>query len=658
MLTYVIKRMFAMIPTLFGISLVTFLIVLMAPGDPVASKMGQGGGRQATEGGSGDAGGRKGDAIKAKKKLLGMLEEHRTLMAWDGHAAAASRDWMPTDKYKTVDELRETAAIGELQNWAHAVVRAPGEGNVELFVGDKKGAVFAIDGGTGAIVRTFTPHATGVTAIAISRDGGTLITADGEGSLRVHDAQSGAEIASGDSLRLPVRDLAFLPDGERFLSACNDGVIRLHATATARVEKQFSDHNNYVAALAVSDDGARFWSGGYDRKLREWSTATWKSTRTVGSHNQPINALTLSADGALLASACDDNSVRVFDADTGSTSATLMGHFGAVTAVAFHPDGRTLFSGSRDETIRTWDIETERQTAQAPENTGRVYGLAVASDGSMLWSAADSWRKTPAIKQYWTWLSKTARGDFGRSFTDNKPVMDKIKERLPVTLGLNALAFVLIYLVSIPLGVQAAVKRGGLFDNITSGFVFMLWSLPNFFLATILIMYLSSERHLSLFPSVGLHSSNHADMSYLTWLWDFGMHLVLPTIVLTYGGFASLSRFARASMLDTIQQDFIRTARAKGLSEFIVVYKHTLRNSLIAIVTLIGNLLPAMIGGSVIVEFIFSIRGMGLLGFEAILSRDYPVVMAVTTFSALLTLVGVLISDILYSVVDPRISHG
>ena len=128
-------------------------------------------------------------------------------------------------------------------------------------------------------------------------------------------------------------------------------------------------------------------------------------------------------------------------------------------------------------------------------------------------------------------------------------------------------------------------------------------------------------------------------------------------IVLTYGGFASLSRYARTSLLETIQQDYVRTARAKGLSERVVIYKHALRNSLIAIVTLVGTLLPAMIGGSVIVEYIFSIRGMGMLAFEAILQRDYPVVMAITTFSALLTLMGVLVSDVLYTVVDPRITH-
>jgi len=146
----------------------------------------------------------------------------------------------------------------------------------------------------------------------------------------------------------------------------------------------------------------------------------------------------------------------------------------------------------------------------------------------------------------------------------------------------------IIYVISIPLGIAAAVRRGSWFDHTTSLFVFMLWSMPSFWLATLLIMYFSSERNWNLLPSVGLHDLNHRDMPYLTYLWDWGLHTVLPMIVLVYAGFASLSRYARTSLLETISQDYVRTARAKGLSERVVVYKHAFRNSLIAIITLIG----------------------------------------------------------------------
>ena len=273
----------------------------------------------------------------------------------------------------------------------------------------------------------------------------------------------------------------------------------------------------------------------------------------------------------------------------------------------------------------------------------------------MLYSGADTWIEVAIVKRYLTWLGRLITLDFGRSFVDDEPVINKIAKALPITLYLNVIAILLIYGISIPIGIYAAIKRGQAFDNVSSLVLFVLYSIPNFWLATMLIMVVSSKRSLDLLPSVGLHGANHADMSYFVWLGDWGMHLILPMIVMVYAGFARLSRFVRTSMLETIQQDYVRTARAKGLSERIVVLKHAFRNSLIVIVTLVGNLLPALIGGSVIVEFIFSINGMGKLGFDAILSRDYPTIMAITTFSAFLTLLGILVSDILYSVVDPRV---
>ena len=156
-------------------------------------------------------------------------------------------------------------------------------------------------------------------------------------------------------------------------------------------------------------------------------------------------------------------------------------------------------------------------------------------------------------------------------------------------------------------------------------------------------------------PSSGLASPNEWQMSYFPWLWDRFLHLVLPVTVMVYGGFASLSRYVRTSMLEALGQDYVRTARAKGLAERVVVLKHAFRNALVTIVTLIGNLLPRLFGGSLIIEVIFSINGMGKLAFDSILSRDYPMIMAITTISAVLTLVGILISDLLYGVVDPRV---
>ncbi|HWP84372.1 MAG TPA: ABC transporter permease, partial [Terriglobia bacterium] len=159
-----------------------------------------------------------------------------------------------------------------------------------------------------------------------------------------------------------------------------------------------------------------------------------------------------------------------------------------------------------------------------------------------------------------------------------------------------------------------------------------------------------------LFPISGISSLDAEQLPFWAWLKDRVWHLVLPVFCLTYGGLAYISRQMRAGMLETIRQDYIRTARAKGLSEKVVVFKHALRNSLIPIITLMADLLPALLGGSVIIESIFTIPGMGLLGFEAILSRDYPVVMAISTIAAFLTLIGLLLADLCYALVNPTIS--
>ena len=262
----------------------------------------------------------------------------------------------------------------------------------------------------------------------------------------------------------------------------------------------------------------------------------------------------------------------------------------------------------------------------------------------------------PIAVQYWMWLKSMATLDFGRSYKDNRPVMDKIKERLPVTIQLNIISIFLVYLFAIPLGIYSATHQYSLGDKVTTVGLFVLYSLPSFWVATVLILFLGGGDYWHWFPISGISSMNAAEMSTGQWLVDRIWHLALPVFCLTYGGLAYVSRQMRAGMLESIRQDYIRTARAKGLSERAVVFKHALRNSLIPIVTLLGFLLPAMLGGSVIIESIFTVPGMGQLGFEAILSRDYPLVMAISTIAAFLTLVGLLISDLAYALVNPTIS--
>ena len=260
--------------------------------------------------------------------------------------------------------------------------------------------------------------------------------------------------------------------------------------------------------------------------------------------------------------------------------------------------------------------------------------------------------------QYHIWTANVLKLDFGNSFRDNQPVLDKIKERIPITLVLNLVSTFLAYIIAIPLGIFSAVKQHTFADRISTIIVFILYSLPNFWIGTMLIIFFGGGDFFSLFPYAGLYSNNYEYLTTFGKFKDIVWHLFLPIVVYTYGSFAYLSRQMRVGMLEVIRQDFIRTARAKGLTENIVIFKHALRNSLIPIITILAYILPAMIGGSVIIETIFTIPGMGSLAFEAITSRDYPIVMAVFTISAVLTLIGMLLADLLYSVVDPRITFG
>ncbi|MBI4126246.1 MAG: ABC transporter permease [Deltaproteobacteria bacterium] len=264
----------------------------------------------------------------------------------------------------------------------------------------------------------------------------------------------------------------------------------------------------------------------------------------------------------------------------------------------------------------------------------------------------------PLPIQYLRWLGRIATLDFGESYRDHRPVLEKIGDALPITLTLNVLSIFIIYIIAIPLGAFAALKPGSFVDRASAIGLFVLYSLPSFWVAMMLIVYLGGGDHLNWFPIAGFISDG-ADM--LPWwgkIANIAWHLVLPVACLTYGGFAFLSRFARTSVLEVIRQDFIRTARAKGCSERQVLVRHAMRNSLIPMLTLMGALLPELLGGSVIIEQIFALPGMGRLGFESVLARDYPVVMAIATISAVLTLVGILITDILYVIVDPRITYG
>lgn len=257
---------------------------------------------------------------------------------------------------------------------------------------------------------------------------------------------------------------------------------------------------------------------------------------------------------------------------------------------------------------------------------------------------------------YLKWVGNIVCFDFGISNKDQRPVTTRIAEALPITLTLNILSILIVYFISIPLGIWSAIRQTSVWDKVVMVKLFILYSLPEFWVATILLTYLAGGEHWNFFPLVGFSSDGAENLSWSVWLMDVAWHLALPLLVYVYGSFAFLTRFSRSNFLEVIRQDYIRTARAKGLSERKVLFKHAFRNSLIPLVTLSGTLLPGLLGGSVIVEQIFSIPGMGKLSFEAVLGRDYNVIMGISTISAFLTLVSLLLADLLYVLVDPRIT--
>ncbi len=260
----------------------------------------------------------------------------------------------------------------------------------------------------------------------------------------------------------------------------------------------------------------------------------------------------------------------------------------------------------------------------------------------------------PLPQQYLLWLKKIAFFDLGTSFSaDRRPVAEKILERLPITILLNVLSLSIIIIIAIPIGVFSAVHRNSLFDKIAGIAVFVGFAVPTFWLALLLMILFGI--YLGWLPISGIRSLNYEYLPPGMALWDLIKHLILPVLLSAFGGLAGLSRYMRANMLEVIHQDYILTARAKGLSERYVIYRHALRNALLPVITILGLSVPGLIGGSVIFETVFAIPGMGQLFYMAVMARDYPVVMGILFIGAALTLVGNLLADVSYALADPRI---
>lgn len=285
------------------------------------------------------------------------------------------------------------------------------------------------------------------------------------------------------------------------------------------------------------------------------------------------------------------------------------------------------------------EVQTEmslKVTAQAKDNLKRLYGL-----------------DKPLYIQYLDWLKRFTKLDFGKSFVDGRKVTDKIIERIPITLTINMFSLILIFFIAIPIGILSATRQYSLFDKLSTIFVFIGFSTPTFWLALLLMILFGV--YMGILPISGIQSIDVSEMGPFDRVLDWIKHLVLPVGISAFGGIAGLSRYSRSSMLEVIRQDYIRTAKAKGLPEPAIVLRHAFRNALMPIVTILGLSVPGLIGGGVIFETIFAIPGMGQLFYSSTMARDYPTIMGILVIGAILTLFGNMIADISYAMVDPRV---
>lgn len=264
----------------------------------------------------------------------------------------------------------------------------------------------------------------------------------------------------------------------------------------------------------------------------------------------------------------------------------------------------------------------------------------------------------PVHVRYWIWLKNLSRLDFGESFTYEEPVTDVILSRFPVSLQFGLVSLFLSYLICIPLGIYKAIKNGSKSDIFSSFLLFAMYSTPGFMLAILLIVYFAGGNFFEWFPIGELYSDSYDELGFWAQIADRIHHFVLPVICYMIGQFTILTMLMKNSLLEEIKKDYIRTARAKGLTLKIIYLKHALRNALIPIVTGLGSFLTFFFAGSLLIETIFNLEGIGLLGYQSILDRDYNVIMGNVFIQSFLMLVGNLLSDLAYVVVDPRIDFS
>ena len=306
--------------------------------------------------------------------------------------------------------------------------------------------------------------------------------------------------------------------------------------------------------------------------------------------------------------------------------------------------------------IRDWSFRADADADTMRETTSRWNDWLKANEEDFAYTFGERLEIFFLDTRFAKYWQNLARLNFGVSHVDKRPVLQKVIGKLKYSITLSFSSVLLIYAISLPLGVWSSIRQNTVADRVVTTVLFMMYSLPSFFVAVFMLNLLTRGTPLQIFPTSGFESLDTSQMTLLEYLKDVGWHIILPIICGSYAALAALSRYARSGLLDVIRSDYVRTARAKGLPESVVILKHAARNGMIPILTLLASLLPTLIGGSVVIEVVFGIPGMGSYLFESINLRDYNAVMAVLLISSALTLLGMLISDLSYALVDPRIT--
>ena len=315
---------------------------------------------------------------------------------------------------------------------------------------------------------------------------------------------------------------------------------------------------------------------------------------------------------------------------------------------------RSIAAANQEIKALTWAAGAPAAEVEQKRAAWRAW--AAVDPARFVWTPAERVEMSLLDTRFAKYWHNLLLLDFGVSNIDRRPVLDTLLSKMKYSLSLGTLAVVIAYIVAVPLGIFSAVKQGTTADLVTTIGVFVLYSLPSFFVGTVLLRIFTEGDPLSIFPTGDFETLSAGPMTTAQRLGDVAWHLVLPVATYTTGALATLSRYARTGVIDVIRADYIRTARAKGLSEPVVILKHALRNGMIPILTLLGSLLPTLVAGSTVIEVIFNIPGMGQHLYNAINLRDYNAVMAVLLASSVLSLLGILLSDLSYALVDPRIS--